>query len=67
MKVVMNDGREFNGIVYSSDPITDLAIVKVIDSTEMFPPVKLSATNNMRYFNFKNFSKKTKQKIITKN
>jgi len=34
--------------VYSSDPITDLAIVKITNATEMLPAVKLGSSKKMR-------------------
>ena len=48
LTVTLSDGREFNGIVYSADPITDLAVVKITDLTEMLPAVKLGSSKKMR-------------------
>lgn len=46
--MTLSDGREFNGIVYSADPISDLAVVKVTDLTEMLPAAKLGSSKKMR-------------------
>lgn len=37
MTVTLHDGRTFGGVLYSVDPLTDLAVVKVTNATEMLP------------------------------
>jgi len=46
--ITLSDGREFDGIVYSMDIISDLAVVKVTNSTEFFSAAKLGSSKKMR-------------------
>ena len=48
MVVTMRDGRKYGGIVYSIDPISDLAIVKLTNNTDELPAVTFGSCDQLR-------------------
>jgi serine protease Do len=49
IKITLSDGREFKGEVHSTDELTDLALVRIINTEgEAFPVLEFGRSDKLR-------------------